>query len=341
MKLITTIFIFFIINLFEFTMATTNDLNFNYVDKQGNYKKSSLREIISNEHPVFKPENNRYHIYHSFGCPFSTRVLITLKLKGLENCFDTSVVDYIVNKSVGWAFTSTTEGCTIDRVNNFKTVKEIYQLNDKNYNGRVTLPILFDKKTNVIVNTESSDIMRMLNSEFNQFSSFGKEKIDLYPKEYQDRINEINDFILPTINLGVYKCGSAENQQDYTEKFNILFDALERMEEILKRDRYLVGSDKITESDIKLFSTLIRFDAAYLQLFKCNKRQIKEFPMLSNYTRELYQMKEIQSTINFHHIKYWLFTFFDKVNPLKLVPIGPDLQWLNETHNRHLMSKYY
>ncbi|KAM9944921.1 hypothetical protein ACTFIT_009655 [Dictyostelium discoideum] len=326
-------------------MASTNDLNSKYIDKQGNYKKSSLREIISNNHPVFKPENNRYHIYHSYGCPFSTRVLITLELKGLNNCIDNSVADYIVDKSIGWAFTKTTEGCTIDKVNNFKSVKEIYQLNDKNYNGKITLPILFDKKTNVIVNNDSSEIMRMLNKEFNEFSNKkpgDKDYYDLYPMEYQDSINEINEFILPTINLGVYKCGLANTQQEYTDKFNILFNALDRIEDTLKRDRYLVvGSDKITESDIKLFSTLIRFDAAYLQLFKCNKKQIKEYPMLSNYVRELYQIKEINSTINFHHIKYWLFTFFENVNPLKIVPIGPDLQWLNESHNRHLMSKYY
>ncbi|KAN0029619.1 hypothetical protein ACTA71_007751 [Dictyostelium dimigraforme] len=323
-------------------MATSNDLN-SYIDKQGNYKKSSVREIISNNHPVFKPENNRYHIYHSYGCPFSSRVLITIKLKGLKDCFSYSVADYLVDKSVGWAFTRTTEGCTIDKVNNFKTVKEIYQLNDKNYNGKVTLPILFDTKTNVIVNNDSSEIMRMINGEFNEFSSKKPgtmEFIDLYPKENQESINEINDFILTSINLGVYDCGLAETQKEYVERFNIVFNALDRIEETLKRDRYLVG-DKITESDIKLFSTLIRFDAAYLQLFKCNKKQIKEYPMLSNYTKELYQIEEIGSNIDFHHIKSWLFTFFEKVNPLKIIPIGPELHWLDETHNRHLMSKYY
>ncbi|TID97968.1 glutathione-dependent reductase, partial [Legionella pneumophila] len=250
------------------------------------------------------------------------------KLKGLENIISFSFSDPVMGKN-GWSYGESGNE-TADEINHIHYLKELYLLARKDYTGRVTVPVLWDKKKKTIVNNESSEIMRMLNSEFNAFSSTDH---DYYPKQWRQKIDEINQLVYENINNGVYKCGFAKSQKAYEEAFDALFNTLNQIENLLATQRYLIG-EQLTEADWRLFTTLIRFDAVYHGHFKCNLQRIADYPHLSNYLRELYQFPGIKETVNFNHIKQHYYRSHLSINPTGIVPKGPKLN-LDEPHNRY------
>ncbi|MFK7902095.1 MAG: glutathione S-transferase family protein [Nitratireductor sp.] len=279
----------------------------------------------------FKAEPKRYHLYVSLACPWAHRTLIFRKLKKLEDMISISVVDHYMAEN-GWTFEDN-EGVIQDQIHNAQFMHEVYTKADPSFTGRVTVPVLWDKKTNTIVSNESSEIIRMFNS---AFDDIGAAKGDFYPTELQTQIDEINERIYHNINNGVYKCGFATSQTAYEEAYENLFNALDFVEDILQKHRYLTGA-KITEADWRLFTTLVRFDAVYVGHFKCNKNRIEDYPALSNYLRELYQIEGIASTTNMEHIKKHYYASHETINPHRIVPLGPDLNF-NAPHNRASLS---
>ena len=279
----------------------------------------------------FKAEAGRYHLYVSLACPWAHRTLIFRKLKKLEDIISVSVVDYYMGAD-GWTFGVLGEE-TADHLYHSKFLHEIYTRADPQYSGRVTVPVLWDKKLQTIVSNESSEIIRMLNSEFNDFTDV---LTDFYPSELRDNINALNDFIYPNINNGVYRAGFATTQAAYEEAYLDVFKALDHLEEHLSSKRYLTG-DQLTEADWRLFTTLIRFDAVYVGHFKCNKKRIADYPNLWNYTRELYQMADIAETVNMEHIKGHYYESHKTINPTGIVPSGPSIDF-NAPHNRSLLA---
>lgn len=265
----------------------------------------------------FKAEPNRYHLYISLACPWACRTVIFWKLKKLEDIISLSIVDPVMNKN-GWEF-SQRSSCIPDTVNHFQYLHQIYTKAKSDYTGRVTVPILWDKKNNIIINNESSEIIRILNSAFNEFSD---TQLDFYPEELRDEIDLINANIYNKINLGVYKAGFAETQQTYERAFNDLFLELEAVEQRLSKNRYLTGN-QITEADWRLFTTLIRFDVVYYIHFKCSLRRIIDYPNIINYLRELYQYPGIAETVNFNHIKQHYYLSHRHINPMGIIPKGP------------------
>ncbi len=275
----------------------------------------------------FKAETERYHLYVSLACPWAHRTLIFRALKNLEEVISVTVVDpYMLEQ--GWAFTGNFDS-NLDDVNGRQFLHQIYTLQQSDYSGRVTVPVLWDKKTQTIVNNESSEIIRMLNSAFDAFTDV---KHDYYPEALQSDIDAINDFIYPNINNGVYRCGFATKQAAYEKAFDELFSALDQLEQRLKQQRYLVG-DQITEADWRLFTTLIRFDAVYYSHFKCNLHLLSHYSNLSHYLRDLYQMPGVKNTVNFTHIKQHYYYSQSTINPTRIVPKGPILDF-NQPHNR-------
>lgn len=283
--------------------------------------------IIADGKSGFKAEAGRYHLYISLACPWACRTLIFRKLKKLENIISLSIVDP-VTKENGWEFSQGTD-CIPDHINHCQYLYQIYTKAKPDFTGRVSVPVLWDKKTKTIVNNESSEIIRMLNSEFNALTDSDK---DFYPKALQAEIDTINDKVFNNINLGVYKAGFADNQQDYEKAFDALFNKLDELEKRLGKKRYLIGN-QITEADWRFFTTLIRFDAVYYLHFKCNLRLISGYPNLLNYLRELYQYPGIAETVNFDHIKRHYYLSHRHINPVGIVPKGPELQ-LNDAHHR-------
>ncbi|MEW5895073.1 MAG: glutathione S-transferase family protein [Candidatus Omnitrophota bacterium] len=267
----------------------------------------------------FTPEPDRYHLYVSLACPWAHRALIFRKLKDLENIISLSIVDPLM-LSHGWEFSSSS-GSIPDSVNEKAYLYEIYLDADPNYEGRATVPVLWDKRGHTIVNNESSEIIRMFNSEFNGLTG---NRLDFYPLELRQRIDEINDFVYRNINNGVYKAGFATVQQAYEEAFYDLFNALEKIEDILSGQQYLIG-DRLTEADVRLFTTLIRFDAVYYSHFKCNKKRIADYPNLFRYLKSLYHHDKIKDTVNFSHIKKHYYISQKMINPNGIVPLGPDI----------------
>lgn len=269
----------------------------------------------------FQAAANRYHLYVSLACPWAHRTLIFRKLKSLENLISVSIVapDMLEN---GWEFSKQLGG-TGDEVNNFAFAHEIYTASDASYTGKVTVPILWDKQKNCIVSNESAEIIRMFNSEFNHLTD---NQQDFYPKAYQTKIDEINDFIYPNINNGVYRCGFATSQKAYEQAFNELFAALDKVNEILTINKFLIG-DHITEADWRLFTTLVRFDAVYVGHFKCNKRQIESYPALREYLRKLYQWPGVAETVNMEHIKRHYYFSHKQINPTQIIPKGPEIDY--------------
>ncbi len=280
----------------------------------------------------YPAESGRYHLYVSLACPWAHRTVIMRKLKGLEDAVGMTVVDPIRDDR-GWAFRNG-PGYSEDTVNGFQFLREAYRATDPDYNARVTVPVLWDKKTRRIVSNADDDIMRMFNSEFN---AFAKSKVDYYPEPLRAMIDEINDFVYPNINDGVYKAGFATTQGTYEREARALFNALDRIEERLRTNRYLAGN-QITEADWRLFTTLIRFDAVYYVHFKCNIRRIIDYPMLYGYLRELYQHEGIAETVNFDHIKRHYYITHTDINPTGIVPVGPELD-LNSPHGRDMVSR--
>ncbi|MBI1202488.1 MAG: glutathione S-transferase family protein [Rhodopseudomonas sp.] len=269
----------------------------------------------------FKAEADRYHLYVSLACPWAHRTVIFRKLKALENVISLSVVSPDMLQD-GWTF-KTEEGSTGDAVNGKSKLSEIYVLADAKYTGRVTVPVLWDKKTGTIVSNESSEIIRMLNTAFDAFTNV---HTDFYPQALRAEIDRINDLVYPNINNGVYRAGFATSQDAYETAFRNLFDTLDEMEQILSTRRYLTGST-ITEADWRLFCTLIRFDAVYYSHFKCNWRHIYEYPNLSNYARELYQVPGVAETVSLQQIKRHYYNSQRQVNPTGIVPVGPQLDF--------------
>jgi putative glutathione S-transferase len=279
----------------------------------------------------FPAEAGRYHLYVSLACPWASRAVIVRKLKRLDGAIGLSVVDPYMGEQ-GWEF-SDAPGAIPDTVNGKRFMHELYTLAQPDYTGRVTVPVLWDTQRNTIVSNESAEIIRMLNS---GFPGIGDDGVDLYPEPLRPAIAEINDFVYPHINNGVYRCGFATTQEAYEEAFYQLFAALDRLEDRLAQRRYLVG-DQATEADWRLFTTLVRFDAVYVGHFKTNQRRIADFPNLSGYLRELYQWPGIAGTVDFDHIKQHYYRSHKTINPTGIVPLGPKLD-LDRPHGRDALK---
>ena len=265
----------------------------------------------------FKAEAGRYHLYVSWACPWAHRTIIYRRLKGLENVISMSVVNAFMGPE-GWTF-EPGRGVIADDINGKSRLHEIYTLADPGYSGRVTVPVLWDKQRQTIVSNESSEIIRMLNS---AFDGIGAQPLDLYPEELRAEIDELNDFIYPNVNNGVYKAGFATSQAAYDHAVRNLFDALDQLDERLASRRYLIGN-RITEADWRLFTTLVRFDAVYVGHFKCNLRELRDYPNLSGYLRDLYQQPGIAETVDIDYIKEHYYRSQVAVNPTGVVPAGP------------------
>lgn len=301
----------------------TKSTNGNYVRQD-----SMFRHTISNDkNSQFTPESGRYHLYVSLACPWAHRTLIVRKLKGLEAHISVSVVspDMLEN---GWEF-GEYEAATQDHLFGFDYMHQVYTKDTPDLTSRVTVPVLFDKQTQKIVNNESSEIIRIFNTAFNDLTG---NTLDLYPESLRNDIDKINDFIYPNINNGVYRAGFATTQQAYDKAVHDLFDALDEIEARLSKQRYLVGS-QLTEADWRLFTTLVRFDPVYVGHFKCNLKRIADYPNLSAYVRELYQVEGVASTVNFDHIKRHYYYSHTMINPTQVVPAGP-FEDLSSAHGR-------
>ncbi len=268
-----------------------------------------------------KAEPGRYHLYVSLACPWAHRTLIMRRLKKLEDVISVSIVHHFMGKD-GWAFL-TEDGATGDTLYGLDFLRQVYTKADPLYSGRVTVPVLWDKQDETIVSNESSEIIRMLNSAFDEWAD---ASIDMYPKSLRAEIDRINDLVYPSINNGVYRAGFATRQEAYEEAFGELFSALDDIEEILSKQRYVAGN-QLTEADWRLFTTLIRFDAVYFGHFKCNLRRIADYPNLSNYLRELFQVPGVAETVNMLHIKSHYYASHETINPTRIVPVGPELDF--------------
>ncbi|HHK8461889.1 TPA: glutathione S-transferase family protein [Vibrio parahaemolyticus] len=288
---------------------------------------AGFRDWIKNDlEAVFQPESGRYHLYVSLACPWAHRTLIFRKLKGLEPHIDVTVVcpDML---SQGWQM-----GLP-EPLFGHTRMHQIYTQAKPNYTGRVTVPVLWDKKTNTIVSNESSEIIRMFNSVFNDLTG---NHDDYYPEALRGVIDEWNDYIYPNVNNGVYRCGFATSQEAYEEAFESLFSALDKIDGHLATHRYLAGN-KITEADWRLFTTLVRFDAVYVGHFKCNKQRIADYVNIQGYLKELYQIDGIADTTDFYHIKRHYYFSHTGINPTQVVPKGPDLDF-SSPHQREMLG---
>ena len=292
----------------------------------GEFRRSDSRFrnwITADGSSGYKAEAGRYHLYVAYGCPWAHRTLIFRALKKLDGAI--SVAHAIPGlKSQGWTFGADPAfpECEPDRVNNFRYLHEAYTASNPHYTGKVTVPTLWDKKTRRIVNNESSEIIRMLNSEFRGIAG---DDTDYYPPALRAEIDRLNETIYKTVNNGVYRCGFARSQEAYEAAYDALFQTLDELEARLGRQRYLVGR-QTTEADWRLFPTLARFDVAYNSLFKCNKRRIADYPNLLNYMRELYQVPGIAATVQARHyvINYWSIA---RLNPTGIIPKGTPVEF--------------
>ncbi|HYH39199.1 MAG TPA: glutathione S-transferase family protein [Azospirillum sp.] len=275
----------------------------------------------------FRAEPGRYHLFVSYACPWAHRTLILRALKGLEDAITVSAVDPLMLEN-GWEFP---EGG--DPLTGARFLHEVYVKAQPGYTGRVTVPVLWDKATGRIVNNESAEIIRMLNREFD---AFGDASRDFCPADLRDEIDRTNAFVYDRVNNGVYKAGFATTQEKYEQAFDALFDALDELDARLATARWLVGN-RLTEADWRLFTTLVRFDAVYVGHFKCNRRRIADYPHLSGYLRDLYQMPGIAETVRFDHIKRHYYASHRTINPTGIVPKGPALD-LGLPHGRERLG---
>lgn len=276
----------------------------------------------------FNAESGRYHLYVSLACPWAHRTLVFRAIKDLTEHISVSVVHPHM-LSDGWTFETDFNGATGDTLFGSKYARDIYTKADPQISGRVTVPILWDKKRATIVSNESSEIIRMLNSAFDGITG---NTADFWPEHLRDRIEEINERVYDTVNNGVYKSGFATTQEAYEEAVEPLFESLDWIEQTLSENRYLVGNT-LTEADWRLWTTLVRFDAVYHGHFKCNRRRIVDYPNIWAYTRELYQMLGVAETLSLDHIKAHYYYSHDMINPTRVVPVGPELDW-DEPHGR-------
>ncbi|UCF68195.1 MAG: glutathione S-transferase family protein [Acidobacteriota bacterium] len=294
----------------------------NETDRRGSFvrQESRFRQWVtadgSSDYPA---ERGRYHLYVSLACPWAHRTMIFRKLKKLEDVISLSIVDPVRDER-GWAFHEGFE----DPVNGFRFLADAYRATEPDFDLRVTVPVLWDKQRGRIVNNESSEIIRMLNSAFDGVGA--DESVELYPEPLREEIDRVNSWVYDNVNNGVYRCGFATSQEAYDEAFDALFKALDKLDGRLGRQRYLVGS-QLTEADWRLFTTLVRFDAVYVTHFKCNLKRIVDYENLWPYLRELYQQPGIAETVNFDHIKRHYFITHTRLNPCGIVPKGPALDF--------------
>ncbi|WP_318502825.1 glutathione S-transferase family protein [Photobacterium leiognathi] len=298
-------------------------------------KASSFRNWITKDGSAgitgeagFKAEPNRYHLYVSLACPWAHRAIIYRQLKGLDSMIPMSVVNAYMGEN-GWNFEAG-DGVVADPIFNAQFLHQIYTQADPDYTGRVTVPVLWDKHKQTIVSNESADIIRMLNS---AFDDVGAAKGDFYPQALRQQIDELNDFVYANINNGVYRAGFATTQEAYDEAVIALFDALEVIEQRLSTQRYLLG-DHITEADWRLFTTLVRFDAVYVGHFKCNLKRIVDFPHIWGYVRDLYQVEGIAQTVDIDYIKAHYYGSHETINPTRIIPKGPKLDFLSPHYRK-------
>lgn len=280
----------------------------------------------------FKAEPGRYHLYVSLACPWAHRTLIVRRLKGLEDFISVDVVHWLMAEN-GWEFRPE-DGATGDTLHGFDFLHQVYTKNRPDYSGRVTVPVLWDRQRECIVSNESAEIIRMLNTAFDEW---GNASLDLYPSSLREEIDAINAKVYENVNNGVYKAGFATSKDAYGEAFDALFKTLDELEDRLSRSRYLAG-DTMTEADWRLFTTLIRFDPVYVGHFKCNLRRIADYPNLSNYLRDLYQVPGIAGTVDLRHIKNHYYGSHETINPSRIVPKGPELDW-DAPHDRDRFSR--
>lgn len=279
----------------------------------------------------FKAEPGRYHLYVSLACPWAHRTLIFRSLKGLEDMISVSVVHwYMADK--GWTFQAG-DGVVADSENNADYMYQVYTTALPDYSGRVTVPVLWDRKNKTIVSNESSEIIRMFNS---AFDDVGAKTGDFYPESKRAEIDSLNDRIYDTLNNGVYKSGFATTQTAYDEAVTPLFDTLDFLEQLLSTKRYLTGNT-ITEADWRLFTTLVRFDPVYVGHFKCNIRRIADYENLSGYVRDLYQQPGVAGTVDMEHIKNHYYASHESINPTRVIPKGPEVNHLLP-HDRARLS---
>ena len=278
----------------------------------------------------FKAEAGRYHLYVSLACPWACRTLIYRALKGLEATISVSVTNWLMGDK-GWDFTPG-DGVIPDSVNGKFRLSEIYILAEPTYSGRVTVPVLWDRERRTIVNNESSEIIRMLNS---AFDDVGALPGDYYPALLRADIDALNRRIYDTVNNGVYKAGFATTQAAYESAVVALFETLDWLEQKLAKNRFLLGAVP-TEADWRLFTTLVRFDPVYVGHFKCNLRRLTDYPNLWGYTRDLYQWPKVRGTVNFTHIKRHYYMSHGPINPSRIVPVGPLIDF-DAPHGRDRM----
>lgn len=282
-------------------------------------------------HGGFKAEPNRYHLYISHACPWAHRTVIFRHLKKLQKLISLSVV-LPEMLDLGWRF-STDDESYQDSVNHFEFVHQLYTLADAEVTSQVTVPILWDKQQQTIVNNESSEIIRMFNQAFNDLTG---NQDDYYPVALQSEIDKINDFVYENINNGVYRCGFATTQTAYENAFDALFSALEHLDQLLGQQRYLLGQ-QLTEADWRLFTTLVRFDSVYVGHFKCNQQRIADYSHLHNYLKELYQIPGVAETVHFDYIKRHYYFSHESINPNRIVAKGPNID-LSSPHNREQIA---
>lgn len=293
---------------------------YNTEDNEGKFirEDAQFRDWISKD-GKFQPEAGRYHLYVCLACPWASRCLMMRKLKGLEEIISLSVVNPVMLEH-GWTFEDG-PGVIADPIIDADYMHEIYTHVNPTYSGRVTVPVLYDKKTDTIVNNESSDIIRMMNTAFDEI---GATPGDYYPADLRDEIDDINDYVYDHVNNGVYKAGFATEQQVYGKEAQHVDDALAKLNDRLENQDYLVGY-QLTEADIRLFTTLIRFEHVYFGHFKCNLHHLTEYPHLWEYTKRIYNYENLADTVNFDHIQTHYYKSHTMINPNQIIPAGPDL----------------
>jgi len=299
-------------------------------NKEGAYIRpsSQFRNCIGTEEGnPYQPEAGRYNLYVGLSCPWAHRTLVVRALKGLEDVISVSIVSPSPVEG-GWVFNQEEEGC--------RTLAELYQLAESGYTGRSTVPVLWDSQTKAIVNNESAEIIVMLNSQFNEFAK--NPTINLYPEELREKIDWWNEKIYHSVNNGVYRCGFAQTQEAYNKVCNELFATLDEINAALETSRYLCG-DSVTLADVRLFTTLFRFDVAYYGLFKCNRRRIQDYKNLGAYLRDLYQLPGVADTCSLESVKQDYYGNLFPLNPGGIIPSGPDMASLLEPHARTSMGK--
>jgi Predicted glutathione S-transferase len=291
-------------------------------DKQGGFVRqtSSFRHWITPDgSSEFAAEPDRYHLYVALICPWASRTLVARSLKGLEKVISVSVVEPQLGAQ-GWHF-GDYPGADRDWLNKAEYIHELYTRADADFTGRATVPVLWDKKTQTIVNNESADILRMLNSGFGDLAD---NSLDLYPEDLRAEIDAINASIYPRLNNGVYRTGFATTQVSYQQAFNDVFSQLDELELRLKDGRTFLLGERLTEADIRLFVTLVRFDVAYHGLFKCNLRRLRDYPLLDRYLKSMLAVSGVRQTVNIDHIKQGYYSI-KALNPNGIVPVGPDM----------------